>query len=108
MPSLWEKVKKSVKEGVTVAADKTEEYTRIGKIKLDIAGLNRKREKQFAELGEKVYHLFGEKKAGGISQDKGVKDLVAGIKALEDELEEKKKKIEEIKAEGKEGAEPAE
>ncbi|MFC1694426.1 hypothetical protein ACFL1R_13095, partial [Candidatus Latescibacterota bacterium] len=53
--TLWEKVKKSVVEGVSVAAGKTEEYTKLGKAKLDFLAVKRKISKQFAELGGIIY-----------------------------------------------------
>ena len=34
MSSLWENIRKSIREGVQIAANKTEEMTRIGKFKV--------------------------------------------------------------------------
>ena len=36
MEKLWERIRKSVVEGVSVAAEKTEEFTKLGKLKLEI------------------------------------------------------------------------
>ena len=52
MGDLWEKVRKSVIDGVQIAAEKTEELTKLGKIKIEILNIKRKISKNFTESKE--------------------------------------------------------
>ena len=61
MSPLWEDIKKKLKEGVTVAAEKTEEYTKIGKVKVEILNINRNIDKTFTNLGREVYTLIDQR-----------------------------------------------
>jgi len=95
MEKLWEKVKKSFKEGVTTAAEKTEEYTKIGKAKLDILTVKRKISKNFTELGGIVFDAVKEKKAEEALKSDEVTALIGALSELEKDLEEKEKAYEE-------------
>ncbi len=114
MSPLWEDIKKKLKEGVTVAAEKTEEYTKIGKVKVEILNINRNIDKTFTNLGREVYTLIDKKKGAEISKNKKVIELVTKIKDLKTSLAAKEAEIEAIKQEasskGKEESEssPAE
>lgn len=102
MTSLWDDIAKTIREGVDTVVEKTEEYTRIGRIKVDILNIKRNVEKNFAELGGKVYHLIVEEKKTQVANNKEVKEIVECVKLLEKELEEKNKELEKVKAkEGK-------
>ena len=98
MDSLWEKVKKGVSAGASVAAEKAEELTRIGKMKLDIAGVNRDINKTFTELGGISYHLLVEEKAPEIADQEEVKQLVEQVKMLELDLQAKEAELETIRS----------
>ncbi len=99
MSPLWEDIKKKLKEGVTVAAEKTEEYTKIGKVKVEILNINRNIDKTFTNLGREVYTLIDKKKGAEISKNKKVVELVAKIKDLKSSLAAKEAEIEAIKQE---------
>ena len=99
MSPLWEDIKKKLKEGVTVAAEKTEEYTKIGKVKVEILNINRNIDKTFTNLGREVYTLIDKKKGAEISKNKKVVELVAKIKDLKSSLAAKEAEIEAIKRE---------
>ena len=108
MPStFWEDIKKTVKEGVTVAAEKTEEYTKIGKIKVEILNVNRHLDKLHAELGRAVFDLIEKKKKVGAGTDEQVDGLMKSINEQKALLKEKEDAIEAIKEEAK-GEESAE
>jgi uncharacterized membrane protein len=79
MQNLWDKIRKSVVEGVTIAAEKTEEYTKLGKAKIEILNTKRKISAKFTELGSILY------------------DAINAIKEFESELESKEQKFEEMK-----------
>ena len=103
MPSsLWEDIKKTVKDGVTVAAEKTEEYTKIGKLKVDILTTNRSIDKTFTELGRAVYDFAKGKKKGDVIKTENVKSLFKKIDELKAILQKKEEEIEAVKKEGDE------
>jgi len=105
MTSLWDDIAKTIREGVDTVVEKTEEFTRIGRIKVDILNIKRNIEKNFTELGGKVYHLIVEEKKSQITSDKEIKEIIDCVKLLEKELEEKNKELEAVKTkEGKAGS----
>lgn len=99
MAKLWDDVKKSLKEWGTIAADKAEELTKVGRIRLDILSIKRDIEKNFTELGGKVYHLVAEENQTRIAGNDEVKKIVNRILNLEEELNKKKELLESVKKE---------
>ena len=98
MPSsLWEDIKRTVKEGVSVAAEKTEEYTKVGKVKVEILNIQRNLDKAYAELGEEVFGLFEKGKKTDVAESAKVKKLIAAVKEKKAELKKKEAEIETIK-----------
>jgi len=93
MASLWDDIAKTIREGVDTVVGKTEEYTKIGKIKIDIINIKRNVEKNFSELGGRVYHLLVEQNKTQISADKEVKKIIDSVKLLEKELQAKKDEL---------------
>lgn len=92
---LWDDVRKSLQEFGTLAAekgrefskaaaDKAEELTRVGKIRLDLVQVNREIERLFSELGGKVYHLHSEDELKSLQKDEEIKTLFEKIAALEE------------------------
>jgi hypothetical protein len=97
MASIWDDLKKSVKDGLSVAAAKTEEYTKIGKAKLDLMNLNKNLNTAFHDLGVTV---FGQASGGvktAASQDPQVREHVGRIEKLQQDIRDKEKEIEEIR-----------
>ena len=84
--SLWEKIKQGLLDGLQAATDMTTEYTRIGRIKIDVLGLEKEIEEKMIELGGRVYHNAVEKNIVTIENDKEIQKLIAQIKELEEEL----------------------
>lgn len=100
MPSsLWKDIKKTVKDGISVAAEKTEEYTKIGKIKVEILNINRNIDKAHTKLGQEVYTLMKSKSPGDISKNAKTLKLVSEIDKLKASLKAKEKEIKEVKKE---------
>ncbi len=97
--SIWDNIKKSLKDGLSVAAEKTEEYTRIGKLKVDILNIKRSLEKKYSTLGQEVYKLFEKKKQTDVGTSDRIKKIVAEIKQLKADLKAKETEIEKIKKE---------
>jgi len=97
MSSLFEDITKGIKEGITVVADKTDEYTKIGRLKVEILGVKRNIEKKFTELGGRVYHAVAVDKVANVGEDAQVKLLVSQIGNLEQKLNDKNAEIEKVK-----------
>lgn len=104
MSKNWEDVRGSIQEFFSAAAEKTDEFIKVGKRKLSIAEIKRNITGQYAELGGRVYHLARQGKAGSIGSDEEVEALVSGIQRLEDELKAKEMEIEEIRMDDAEEA----
>ncbi|MCP4725610.1 MAG: hypothetical protein GY863_11265 [bacterium] len=103
MTTLWDNIKKGLmdsakmaKEGAHIAAEKAEELGKKSKIMIDISNIKRKIEKDFTELGGKVYHIVQEEKVKDVSGNEEVQALMASIKDHEDELDIKHKEMDEI------------
>ena len=98
MPStLWDDIKKTVKEGVSVAAEKTEEYTKIGKVKVDILNIKRNIDKLYEDLGKQVYDLLSQGKKGDLASNKRIGELFTKLKEQTAALKKKESEIEDIK-----------
>jgi hypothetical protein len=97
MPSMWEDLKKTVKEGLTTAAAKTEEYTKIGKAKLDMMNLNKSLNGALQDLGLEVYTQITEGVKVQPAQNPKVKGFVEKINQLKQSIKDKEAEIEAIK-----------
>ena len=97
MENLWKRIRKSVAEGVSIATEKSEEFTKLGKLKLEIMNTKRKISKSFTELGGLTYDAFKEGKTNEIAKSSEVKELISSIKELEAELDGKEQKFDEMK-----------
>ena len=61
--TFWDRLRKNVSEGFRVAADRTDELARVGKLKLDLLSLKRKLNHEFSEIGRAFYaHVTKHKK----------------------------------------------
>jgi len=98
MANLWDDIAKTIREGVDTVVEKTEELTRIGRIKVDILNIKRNVEKNFSELGGRVYQLISKEKKTAISTDKEAKEIIECIKILEKELDDKKSELVKVKS----------
>ncbi len=90
---LWEDVKKGLKDTVTYVTEKTEELTSIGKLKMDIAGLGRKTDKKFNELGKLVYTKMEKEEGIVLDSDDDVKKIITEIETFEKEINDKEKEL---------------
>ncbi|MBN1481705.1 hypothetical protein EH223_05010 [candidate division KSB1 bacterium] len=89
----------SIRDGLELVVDKTEEYSKIGKLKVDILTIKRKIEKQFTELGGRTYDILTGEDAKSLQKDEEVKKITDDIQALEAQLKEKEAEIEKVKEE---------
>ncbi|NIA29480.1 MAG: hypothetical protein GWP06_06155 [Actinobacteria bacterium] len=99
MGSLWEDIRDGIRDGIELVVDKTEEYSKIGKIKVDIIGIKRNIEKGFSELGGRTYEILKENKKKNVGSDADVKRLVDELMELEKSLDDKKNEIIKVREE---------
>ncbi len=90
METLWDKIRK----GFILAAEKTDELTKIGKLRVDIVGIHRNIRQNFEELGGRIYELAktGRRKKS-VTDDDSVIELINKIKKLEKELVKEEKQL---------------
>jgi hypothetical protein len=103
MKSLWAQIQQDMKEGWQVLTEKTEELTKIGKIKLDIVGIKRKIERQSTELGGKTYHMISEGRSFEISTSSDIRKIMDSIHDLEIDLQKKDEELKELGESGDKG-----
>jgi len=101
MPStFWDEVKKTLKGGI----EKTEEYTKIGKLKVDIISIKRNRDKSFSELGREVFKSLDKSKQSSLQSNETINKHIAEIRKYNSVIRAKEKEIEDVKKEAsKEG-----
>ena len=97
--SLWENLKKGLEQGIKTITEKTEELTELGRLKLEIMSIKREIEKNFVELGGRIYQLMKENKSENMDQNIEIKAVVDKIKVQENKLDEYNKKYEKMKKE---------
>ena len=106
MANLWDDIARTIRDGLDTVVEKTEELTKMGKIKVDIINIKRNVDKNFSELGGKVYHLIVEENKTKVTDQKDIQDIIDSVKILEKELEEKNLALKKIKSKGKANSKP--
>lgn len=96
---FWDDLSSFFKKSVSVVAQKTDEYTKIGKIKVDIISVKREIDKQHTALGKKVYQLIVEENNTRVAANEETKEIIAKIKELNEKLTLKKEELETVRQE---------
>jgi hypothetical protein len=96
MDNMWEKIKKGLKDGATMSMEKIEEYTKVGKLKIEEMAAKRKIERNFADMGERTFDLIESGKSAEISSDLAIRKAIENVNTLKAELIEIDRKIKEI------------
>ncbi|MBN1759057.1 MAG: hypothetical protein JW863_12105 [Chitinispirillaceae bacterium] len=96
MDNMWGKIKKNLRDGAAMSMEKIEEYTKLGKLKVEEMAAKRKIERNFIDMGERVFDLMEEGKADTVGDDLTVKKAAENITALREEIEELEKKMKEV------------
>jgi hypothetical protein len=86
--NVWEKIKKGLKDGAALSMEKIEEYTKIGKLKIEDLAARRKIERNAVDIGERVVELLNDGKGGEIENDLTIRKAAENIQALRKELED--------------------
>jgi len=94
--NVWEKIKKNFKEGAALSVEKIEEYSKIGKLKIEEFAAKKKIERNCIDIGERVFDLTESKKGKEITDDLLIKKAIDTIRSLNEELLDISKKIKAI------------
>jgi hypothetical protein len=95
----WEKIKKQLKEGAALSMEKIEEYTKIGKLKIDELAAKRKIDRNLIDIGGRVVDLVADGKGKEVDADLVVKKAIGTVKSLRQEIAAIDEKIKAIRAE---------
>jgi hypothetical protein len=101
MDGMWEKIRKSLKDGAALSIEKIEEYAKIGKLKVEELAAKRKIERNFLDIGERVFDLIEEGNGKTVADDLVIKKASENITALKEEIAEIQKKIDEVSEEAR-------
>lgn len=101
MDTMWEKIKKGLKDGAALSVEKIDQYTKVGKLKIEEMAANRKIDRNYMDIGERVFDLVEEGKGSEAGDDLTVKKAISNIKELKDELAQIAEKIETISEEAR-------
>jgi hypothetical protein len=99
MESFWDKLKTGIREGATVSAEKVELYSKIGKHKVEQFSLKKKIDKNYTDIGMRLYDLIKDGKGKTASEDIAVEGFIKNIDSSQVEIDELTEKIEELKIE---------
>jgi hypothetical protein len=102
--NMWEKIKKNFKDGAALSIDKIEEYSKIGKLKIEEFAAKKKIERNSIDIGERVFDLLETHTQGQSSDIAGdllVKKAIENIRQLNEELAQIDKKIKAVSEDAK-------
>ena len=89
----------NIKKNLRIGIEKTEEYGKIGKLKVDILGIQHNLDKALKDLGELAYSSIKSTKKTVLDDDKKVKDLVKKVDNFKADIALKEKEIQSVKKE---------
>jgi hypothetical protein len=101
MDTMWEKIQKSLKDAASLSIDKIEEYSKVGKLKVEEFASKRKIERTMIDIGERVYDLLTEGKGGDIQSDPTIAKAVESVTSLRGEIDTLNEKMKEVSEEAK-------
>ena len=96
--TLWDRIKQSLLDSATVAAEKAEYLGRVGRARLDIAETRHAIRDALADLGGKVYGGVQSGEGDNLLKSEAVSTLVQKIGGLEEELKSREKKLESLRS----------
>jgi hypothetical protein len=99
MGSLLDDIRDGIRDGIELFVDKTEEYSKIGKLNVEILGIKRNIEKLLADIGGRVYEVLKVDATKKLVADEELLQLVESAKQLELKLQAKKAEISQVKEE---------
>lgn len=86
MSTFWDQFKQKVKTGLAVSSEKIEEYSHIGKLKLEILGTKRNISHLFRDLGKIAFNHLEKGTADQFPENEEVKTVLNRIKTAQQML----------------------
>ncbi len=102
MEEFWVKMKNGIKDGAAFSATKIEQYSKIGKLKIEQFGIRKKIEGLQSNLGVRLYDLIKDGKGSSADEDVSVISYVEKIDSYEADFEIIAKQIDTIREESAE------
>ncbi len=102
MEDFWTKMKSGIKDGAVFSANKIEQYSKIGKLKVDQFTVKKKIETVQNDLGVRLYDLVKSGKGNSAGDDIAVISFVDKIDAFDAEIKAMDLEIERIRIETQE------
>ncbi|MCB0281163.1 MAG: hypothetical protein H6627_09725 [Calditrichae bacterium] len=96
--TLFDKIRKGLLDGFYAASDITSEYTKIGRIKIDILGVKKEIEEKMLELGGRAYDVLSKSSDFNLENATDIKSVINEIKNLENELKMCEQELKRIKS----------
>lgn len=96
MDNMWERIKKSLRDGAVMSAEKIEEYTKIGKLKIDEMSAKRRIERNFLDIGERFYDLAQDARESDAAADLVITKALENVRGLYAEIADINEKIKDI------------
>jgi hypothetical protein len=96
MDNMWEKIKKGLKDGAVMSAEKIEEYAKVSKLKIDEMSAKRRIERNFLDIGERFYDLAQDARESGAGADLVITKAIENVRALYAEIADINEKIKDI------------
>jgi len=104
MDNMWEKIKKGLRDGAVMSAEKIEEYTKVCKLRIDEMSAKRKIERNFLDMGERFYDLAQDAREADAGSDLVITKAIENVRALYAEVADISEKIKEIHKNARKGA----
>ncbi len=101
MDNVWGRIKKGLKDGASMSMEKIEEYTKVGKLKIDELAARRKIDRNFADIGQSVFDMVEQGRGGDVGKETVVQKAVGNIKQLRTEIAAIAVKIHEVQEEAR-------
>jgi hypothetical protein len=105
--NVWGKIKKNFKDGAALSIEKIEEYSKIGKLKIEEFAAKKKIERNCIDIGERVFDIMESGKQSEVMDDVVVKKAVENIRALNEELAAIDRKAKAVSEEAKKSKDKA-
>jgi len=96
--SLGERLARQARDLVDQAGAKTGQLARIGRLHLDLLGIQRERDRELQNLGERAYELIRRREGSRIEIDPIAEPILHRIDELEAERTERERQIQELRA----------
>jgi hypothetical protein len=104
--ATWDEVRSNLIDWYTSAAQRTEEWTRVGVGHYDRFGLERQLDRELATLGAEVRRILQQEDGTDVRDSEAVQGCLTRIRSLEQAIEAKQREINELRQKSAADPEP--